>query len=571
MYIEKIIIENIKSIKRLEFNPNNRFNILVGQNNIGKTTIFDALLLWKIAYQKLILSDGKGFYKKTSYNSMNVSFSELLLLRIINAKDLFNDPTQEASIAIMINCDNSSAFNLKITIDKPNIENSYIRFRNESNLSDFQNFASFCVAKGIKLKDAIFINFTKPLAFIVKEEPFLNKGLINKKMFLGLNPEILRNKILSTMKVEKFEYLDTKLKEVTNQDFIVHYKNKNRDEEYIKINISNGGKEVDIALIGSGILHMLEIFSSLYQAERNELGLNIFLIDEPDSHLHGKLQQSLIDVIKKEQSQIFIITHNDKLIEKANEGELFFVTQSIIDGGQLNSQALNDYNIVNSSLSRISGARPIIITEGKTDWKHLKKTLEKFKNQGLYSSLDIEFLEYEENIRMGDSALDSMVEAFKKTPQSQKIIFMFDRDNDTYTRKYANQEFNDHSNNIYSFCIPKISDELDIISLEFYYKEDDLKVSDTNQRRLFIGKEFYKSGNSNCGNFETDKKDKCEKLVIIDEKVFKKEDLAHTTSIALSKNAFAEYILNDEENFNEFDIENFKKIFDLIEKIIREQ
>ena len=28
--------------------------------------------------------------------------------------------------------------------------------------------------------------------------------------------------------------------------------------------------------------------------------------------------------------------------------------------------------------------KPLVITEGKTDWKHLKRALEKFKNEGQY-------------------------------------------------------------------------------------------------------------------------------------------------------------------------------------------
>lgn len=144
---------------------------------------------------------------------------------------------------------------------------------------------------------------------------------------------------------------------------------------------------------------------------------------------------------------------------------------------------------------------------------------------------------------------------------------MFDRDNDTYTKRYANDEFNDHSNNVYSFCIPKIDDALDKISLEFYYKDKDLKMLDKNNRRLFIGNEFYATANSKCGFYQTEKKDKCDKLVIIDEKVYKNDDLEHKNSLALTKNSFAENILKDVDGFNNFDIEDFKKIFDVISNI----
>ena len=66
---------------------------------------------------------------------------------------------------------------------------------------------------------------------------------------------------------------------------------------------------------------------------------------------------------------------------------------------------------------------------------------------------------------------------------------------------------------------------------------------------------------------QTDKKDKCDKNSIIDDNVFKNNDWNHNENIALSKNDFAEYIKNWENWFNNFNLDNFKLIFDIIEKI----
>ena len=172
---------------------------------------------------------------------------------------------------------------------------------------------------------------------------------------------------------------------------------------------------------------------------------------------------------------------------------------------------------------------------------------------------------------MGDSSLDSMVEAFKKTAQHKKIIFMFDRDNNEIYKKYANDEFKNHLNNVYSFCIPKIDDTLDKISIEFYYKEDDLKTLDKNNRRLFLSSEFnQKTAVSKCKNFVTGDKNKVTKsLMIIDDMVYSLDDEECKTNLALSKSSFAENILNDVSDFDSLDIEEFKKIFNVIENILK--
>ena len=47
MYLKKITLTNFKTYKKLEYNCNNKFNIIIGENNIGKSTLYDALLLYE--------------------------------------------------------------------------------------------------------------------------------------------------------------------------------------------------------------------------------------------------------------------------------------------------------------------------------------------------------------------------------------------------------------------------------------------------------------------------------------------------------------------------------------------
>lgn len=45
MNISHIKINNFKSIKKLRIDFNRKLNVLIGENNIGKTTILEAMLL----------------------------------------------------------------------------------------------------------------------------------------------------------------------------------------------------------------------------------------------------------------------------------------------------------------------------------------------------------------------------------------------------------------------------------------------------------------------------------------------------------------------------------------------
>jgi AAA15 family ATPase/GTPase len=100
MKINSIKIENYKSIKKIQINSLSDFNVIIGENNIGKSSIFEALLLWKRCYDCSILSKGRGFYRLTRDTFRYLLFDDLEFLRVKNDIDLFNDPSKPISIKL---------------------------------------------------------------------------------------------------------------------------------------------------------------------------------------------------------------------------------------------------------------------------------------------------------------------------------------------------------------------------------------------------------------------------------------------------------------------------------------
>lgn len=155
------------------------------------------------------------------------------------------------------------------------------------------------------------------------------------------------------------------------------------------------------------------------------------------------------------------------------------------------------------------------------------------------------------------------------------MIGMFDRDPEEYI-KYASSDgylFRNLGNNVYVFAIPLINDSEygDKISIEHYYSRKDIQVLDIKGRRLFLGDEFYTSGNSKDGRYQT-KISKIQNKVlvngIIDEKVYETSDLEQKYSVASTKDSFAEDILNNVKYTLNMDFINFNKIYDIIRQII---
>ena len=84
--IKEVEIKGFKGIHHIRLACHDRFNILIGENSIGKTSIFEAIHLWKICYDKNTKKDRKGFYSKPK----NIIFRELEYLRVYTDSELFS-------------------------------------------------------------------------------------------------------------------------------------------------------------------------------------------------------------------------------------------------------------------------------------------------------------------------------------------------------------------------------------------------------------------------------------------------------------------------------------------------
>lgn len=389
LQIKKIFIKNFKTYEKLEININSSFNMIIGENNVGKTTLFEALILWKKCYEILISSEGK-FYKSEPHY---LNFFDLYFLRIANDKDIFYS-NGNVELVITLN-DGDKSFKLGIEIGKPlTIKNSYFKIFHKKYIAEYERFYDYLKDNKIKTNNAIFIYQTKPISNILPKEPFMNDAQILKKINIGKSHEVLRNKILkcdeSTGHSSKGVFLkfSTVISSILNENYVIELSNKSiKKEEYIKLEIKKGEKLIDISLMGSGFLQVLEIFSTLDYLDEIKKGLHIMLIDEPDSHIHAQLQKNLIKELRNiNHNQIFIITHNDKLVNETKNNELLFLSKESKNKGILSPiEKFNELNFlkeslggVKLSLEKLSECKKIIFVEGSDDGKYLKLLIEKY-------------------------------------------------------------------------------------------------------------------------------------------------------------------------------------------------
>ncbi len=151
-------------------------------------------------------------------------------------------------------------------------------------------------------------------------------------------------------------------------------------------------------------------------------------------------------------------------------------------------------------------------------------------------------------------------------------IFVFDRDRlDILKKIKGTEEFKSWGNNIYSFAIPipKHREGLQRISIEFCYKDEDITRLDKNGRRIFLSTEFDAASGIHFSEVGL----KCSNLEILqgESKILDNWVLNEKgNKVALSKNDFADNLLNQSEEFTNVDFAGFISLFQRIQLIINE-
>lgn len=352
--------------------------------------------------------------------------------------------------------------------------------------------------------------------------------------------------------------------------------------------------------LSSGESALLTLFGEIIRQwdnlSRNRAMLymtGIVLIDEVDKHLHITLQKEIlpklfelfpnIQFIVSSHSPFFnmgladIGMEHSQIIDLDNNGIVCSPTSNHLYNEVYNMMINENQRYANKYselVSKIkSNNRPIVITEGKTDYRHIRNAIKVLGK----TDVDIDFYEVPDG--WGDSKLQSMLENLSKIKQRNIVIGIFDRD----TKKYLDYFDVDHqkyksfeNSNVYAFAIPLVNKDVygESISIEHYYRKEDLLKEEMNTgRRLFLGSEFYPSGNSIDGKYQTkisQIQHKVEVNGIIDEKVFLSNDLQQKTNIALSKNSFTELIELNGEYSKDFNFDNFNLIINMIQEIINQ-
>ena len=411
------------------------------------------------------------------------------------------------------------------------------------------------------------------------------------------------------------------MSQIKNQEvyFDLNIRNNSGSRFNIKKVSNNELITPQLDALSTGEIALFNMFSTIVKyADKLEINNSIHLenitgiiiVDEIELHLHGSMQKEVLPKLIKlfPKVQFVITTHSPLfLLGMKNEfGDDGFEIYQLPTGTQITAESFSEFQRafdymtetqqyqkeVQKAIQDATDTRPLIITEGSTDWRHIKAAMNTLSQQAehreIFDNIDIDFLEYDSRkttedseiklqLEMGNAALCTMCKDFAKIKQNRKLIFIADRDDASTNSELGDssgKRFKSWGNNVYSIILPIPSHRIDTpnICIEHYYSDDEIKTPvpiNEIQRRIFIGNEFDEFGRDRTNTFMCKKLNSCgcNKINIIDDQVYSTQFGSHD-NYALSKMRFALMILKKEPPFDNFNFDSFIELFEIIKEIL---
>lgn len=599
MKIERILLENHYILGDMELDFTDKDGniidtiIIAGENGTGKSTVLNLI---------------SEFFRFTLHARENEKITYEVVLSKEEVENLKSDDNIKRQLNNFENIIKVRIVYNTIDFPKSNYKGVYFEFINGK--GDIKKISSISYLQKAKLKSIfsdVEINFQSGNIASVTSKELDQEVTGNIKSNTNLSREITQ--LLVDIQSEDDadgmawtkenrgqalpeEYTDTRIKRFKRAFEKMFYRKKYKGvftrENSKKVTFSENENEIYIDDLSSGEKQIV-YRGSFCLKDKAKLRGSVAMVDEPEISLHPEWQKRIVpfyqdifsDSNGKQTSQLFVVTHSPFIIHNENRINDKVIILKRDESGKVSVSDENKFygwtseEIVKEAFNtddfiKDDGRDHLIITEGKTDWKHIENAIKKEKGEEVLEKYN--FLRYEEEL--GESKLLSLCENYPNIFGNKKIICIFDRDTKLHKKVIEKDvNFKKWSNGVYSFAIPVPAhrESTPDISIEHYYTDEGIKTTDEAGRRLYLGNEF-------CGNFGLDmkktmickEKNKCGEgsIKIIDNAVYSMEETS--TNIALSKNDFATKLHEENHHFKAVDCSNFNLIVDIIDDILED-
>lgn len=544
MKIEKAIFVNRAPFEKVEFDfLESGVNVLSGINGRGKTTVISHIVdfFYEMARSSFSNSfEGKEnkFYRYSSdlFNNTGSSYS-LFYARFkdedkwIDYIDCRGKMTEEEYKENVLLENKIPYENFSNSLERNNYIKSFHTIKDDEVVNIFDHniltyFPSYRYEQPGYLNDPYKVNigfninplFSGELPNSIEVVSDLN-GLAMWFMDVILDSELYSNRQASQLIINLNRIVSASLKSKTGIETRLGIGRRENTASRIAITKQNGDiLYPTIFNISSGESALICMFGEILK-QADKLGMvmdvpGIVLIDEVDKHLHIKLQKEILPQLFELFPNIqFIVSSHSPFLNMGladnsiNRTRCFDLDNNALECMPVNNQLysevydmfINENNRYAEKLrlmeDKVSAlCKPLVITEGKTDIKHILKAMEV-----LGIDLDFDIIDSASQPD-GDDNLKKLLNDLAKIKQPHKIIGIFDCDiSKTVSEMHPNgKKYKDYGNGVYGFTIPvpenRAKSGQNGISIEYLYSDDEIKSPVNNSGcRLFFGTEFTRN------------------------------------------------------------------------------
>lgn len=365
MKISSINIENFKSITKIEVTNLPDFIVLVGENGIGKSSIFDSISFVKSHIGPYSPQDVNWWNNrillqnpiKTGESKMKIEFE---IEPTTNEEKRFTgNSNAKAGIKLEL-------VNGEITIEKTDEGNAgtLLRsWRKQQGVGAIEMIpAQRTFPEGaVQLAS---INEDVEQIFSERTSNLQNKYRNAKQYFVNYAAHDSIKKDDPQVFPQVKQLVETLLGRRVKIDF---------DSNLMpSIQVESLGGYVNIDTLSSG---QREVFMTYVGIHSTKLSNSIILFDEPDLHLHASLQKEVLRYLKNlsnSGNQVFLATHSLEMISETSEENLFHLTeykgQSQLKKLEDEKEKLEIFRKLGASKYTFVNFKKIVFLEGQSDY-----------------------------------------------------------------------------------------------------------------------------------------------------------------------------------------------------------
>jgi ABC-type lipoprotein export system ATPase subunit len=286
-----------------------RFNVLVGANNSGKSTLLQAI---DLLYTLLKLhSEGDGLAGQGRYLPASV-------LPVAAMKDLFfGRQTRRAneSVPVVVGAEFTDGSSVEFRIR--HLSGSMNSKVEEATGMNGERLAALLGHPAVWVPSAVGI---------VRDEEYRTPARRTALINAGRHNEVLRNLLVDLRSAHEDRY--ETLQRILADRFGAHLEDVAFDDardEYVRADMAlGGGTRHDLYSAGSGFVQIVQLLAFILAQSPS-----VVLLDEPDAHLHSSLQRAIVEILEEigrtEGFQIVVATHSKEIINFIDPSRLIFV------------------------------------------------------------------------------------------------------------------------------------------------------------------------------------------------------------------------------------------------------